>query len=260
MRNRSFASGIKRIIIIVAVFSGIVNKISAGTSDVIADSAIAAYSREEYELSLERFTEIHQQGYSSPALLYNIACAYFKTGDLARSILFYERALRLNPGDEDILLSLKIANTRIPDKIDSISSFFIVSWFNSIRNLLPVDTWALISIVFSFLLFIGLFLFIFSGPVYRKMLAIVLPLIFLLAVSSLTFAWSSYKNLSSSKYAIIMKSVVNGKSSPTENSTDIFVIHEGLKVQCLETIADWTLVRLPDGKKAWIKSDAFEII
>ena len=47
------------------------------------------------------------------------------------------------------------------------------------------------------------------------------------------------------------------KSEPNESSTNLFLFHEGLKVQLLESDNNWTEVKMPDGNVGWLKNEDF---
>ena len=49
-------------------------------------------------------------------------------------------------------------------------------------------------------------------------------------------------------------------SAPNENSTDVFVLHEGVKVTLQEQRGEWALITLPDGKSGWMKRENLGII
>lgn len=229
-------------------------------ADVLNDSAIAAYSRGEYEHALSLFLELLEQGYTSAPLLYNIGCSYFKTNDIAHAVLFYERALQLLPRDEDIRLSLNIANTRIADRIEPLPELFLKRWYLLLRNLLPADSWAVIVIIVFALFFVLAWTFLVSSGALRRTALITALLSLMLTLISFSLALNSYKETRKHPWAIIMAPVVTGKSSPAETGTDLFVIHEGLKVRLLEELSGWHRVRLPDGNTGWIPSKTLEPI
>ncbi len=60
--------------------------------------------------------------------------------------------------------------------------------------------------------------------------------------------------------AIIFSPLVNGKSSPDNSGTDLFLLHEGTKVTVEDEVGEWFEVRLSDGNKGWIPSNSLEII
>ena len=59
---------------------------------------------------------------------------------------------------------------------------------------------------------------------------------------------------------VIVEQSITVKSSPDQNSTDAFVIHEGLKVNLEDKLDQWTKIRLADGKVGWIENEAVEKI
>ena len=61
--------------------------------------------------------------------------------------------------------------------------------------------------------------------------------------------------------AIVTSSAVNVKSTPAENGTDLFVIHEGTKANIIDdTMKEWKEVVLDDGKRGWIMTSDMERI
>ena len=91
------------------------------------DRANTAYVNGDYHAAAEIYEGILAQGLSSVKLYYNLANAYFKEGQLGKSILFYRRALRLAPGSDDIRYNLSVAEARTKDNIEQIPEFFLLS-------------------------------------------------------------------------------------------------------------------------------------
>mgnify|MGYP002709029981 CR=1 FL=1 len=140
-------------------------------SQTTLTQANEAYGQEDYITAIELYEQtLREQGVSSD-LYYNLGNAYYKHNEFAKAILNYERALLLNPGNEDARFNLEMANTHIVDKIDPVGKFFLSVWIDSLRNFLSSNTWAVIGIV-SFLLFIGgLYLYLFSKSVAANTMA-----------------------------------------------------------------------------------------
>ena len=159
-------------------------------SQTTLTQANEAYGQEDYIKAIELYEQtLREQGVSSD-LYYNLGNAYYKHNEFAKAILNYERALLLNPGNEDARFNLEMANTHIVDKIDPVGKFFLSVWIDSLRNFLSSNTWAVIGIV-SFLLFIGgLYLYLFSKSVKAKKFGFFGGIIlFLIAVLANWFAW-----------------------------------------------------------------------
>ncbi|MCX6281428.1 MAG: tetratricopeptide repeat protein [Bacteroidetes bacterium] len=220
-----------------------------------------AYSSGKFQEAVTTYASLVSQGFESPDLFYNLGNSYFKLNDIPHAILWYERAKRLDPGNEDVIFNLNVANSRITDKIDPMPEFFVKRWVRTLTDIYSMDSWAVAGIVFllSALLFFTLYvasrvLLIRKLGFWAGFSALVLSAVFLL------FAWSSFHSLMSDQSAIITTPTVTVKSSPDEKSTDIFVIHEGCKIQLVDHIGNWYEVRIVNGSVGWVEQSVFEKI
>lgn len=80
-------------------------------------------------------------------LYYNLGNSYYRTDNITRAVLNYERALLLAPGDADIRFNLQMARSKTIDKITPKSEMFFVTWYKSLVNLASVDQWASVAII-----------------------------------------------------------------------------------------------------------------
>jgi len=197
----------------------------------------------------------------SPELYFNLGNAYFKTKQYSLAILNYERAKLLAPDDEDIDFNLQVANQYVVDAIQELPGIFLTRWWNSLVNSNTTDTWAVFSIV-SFILFLtllGIYLFARSGDIKRiSFWAGCLMLLF--TINSWWFASQQKNRTINHSYGIVMQPSVTIKSSPSEKGTNLFVVHEGLKVRITDKIGDWIEIRLADGNKGWLLKETIEPI
>ena len=124
------------------------------------DQANTAYINNDFPTAISLYETILSSGRQSGKLYYNLANAYFKEQEIGRAILNYNRALRLNPGNEDIRYNLQVAEKMTKDHIDAVPEFFVKTWLSNLRNLLSSTTWAVLSLVFlAAMLGSALFLF-----------------------------------------------------------------------------------------------------
>ena len=172
---------------------------------------------------------------------------------LFRSILNYERALLLDPADQDIRFNLQMARQKSVDKIEPVGHFFLREWFESIQNIGSVNSWATTGVV-CFILFIGcLILFFFSKWLRLKKVGFYLGLFFLaLVVFSNIFAANQKRELENRANAIVFAPTVTIKSSPDASGNDLFILHEGTKVTIKNKLGDWSEIALEDGNVGWI--------
>lgn len=229
--------------------------------NALMEKANQHYISEEYELAAESYEELLNSDVESAELYYNLGNAYYKTGQVTKAILNYERAKLLAPGDEDIQFNLDLANQHVVDAIEPLPQVFFVRWWKKIINLTSVDNWAMLSVI-GFVLFLILSgVFAFSRTIAIKRVTFWIGILTLLVVVfSFNFAASQKKRLSEHEYAIITQPRITVKSSPSETGTDIFVIHEGLKVQVRSSLGSWREIRLADGNQGWLPASSIEQI
>ncbi len=219
------------------------------------------YSDGKYEEAIKSYNDILASGYTSGALLYNLGNAYYKQNELTLAILNYERALLLSPGDDDIKYNLDIANQLVVDKIDALPEFFLSKWIKQLRMGLSPGQWGKLSLIFFMLACISILLFFFlRRRFFRKLFLVAGVITILFSGSTLLFGWEQNKRLTDRNTAIIFSSSVTAKSSPDESGTDLFVLHEGVKVWITDQLNGWLEIQLSDGNKAWITENSLERI
>ncbi len=219
------------------------------------------YSTGEYQKALDQWMELYNTGYRSASLDYNIGNANFKLNNIPGAVLFYERALLLKPADEDINYNLQIARTRVVDRFEEIPRLFFVKWYDFLSLLLSSNSWARISLV-SFILCLVLLSLYFYTSVYKfKVLGFWFAiLLFIISLSSFSFTFRNKSLVFHSKTGIIFSPLVNGKSSPDDSGTDLFVLHEGTRVTVGDEVGQWFEIRLSDGNKGWVPANSLEIL
>ena len=216
----------------------------------------AAYNDGNYEQALTFYAQIVESGMESADLYYNMGNTYYKMKEYPMSILYYEKALKLSPGDEDIRTNLEIANLTVVDKINVIPQSFIVRWWNGVKSSLSSDGWAWVSIVSFALFLVCLFVFLMARrTALRKAGFFVGMVVAICLVLSVVFAVQKHQDMIHQDEAIIMTPTVTVKSSPTVNSVDLFVLHEGTKVRITGTSNEWNKIRIADGSVGWLQAE-----
>jgi len=220
-----------------------------------------AYSEGAFTTAAELYQKVVAFGYESPELYYNLGNSYFKLNDFAGAILWYERAKRIDPGNEDIHFNLKVANNKIADKIEPLPELFYKRWYNNIVQLFSVDAWAISGIVLLvFALGLGSVYLVSRALIFRKIGFWAGNILLILALLSFLFTWSGYLALRSTNQAIVFSPTITVKSSPDEKSTDLFVVHEGTKVRLLDNISGWYEIKIANGSVGWLPATALEKI
>lgn len=227
----------------------------------LLEQANQHYVAGKYEQAIESYNQILNNNQESAEVYYNLGNAYYKTNQFTLAILNYERAKLLAPNDEDIQFNLEMANQHVVDAINPLPQVFFIRWWNNLTNKLSVDGWARTSVV-SFILFLvlaGLFFFTPNGLIKRLSFWCGL-LVIVISIFSFNFAARHKKRITEHNFAIITQTSVTVKSSPADNGTDLFMIHEGLKVEIKDNLGQWLQIRLSDGNQGWLPSDSLERI
>lgn len=121
----------------------------------------SAYIKEDYTAAIQVYEMLLKDGEAAD-VYYNLGNSYYKIGEIAKAVLNYERALLLQPGNNDIRANLEVARAKTIDKVEPIPEVFLVSWTKSLINSMSVDAWATWGIISFLLLIVALYFFIFS--------------------------------------------------------------------------------------------------
>jgi len=231
------------------------------SEDELWSSANEKYASGEFGAALADYKEIETIGYASDALFYNIGNCYFKINDIARSILYYERALRLNPSGRDIKYNLALAKEYTLDKIEEVPEFIITTWIRDINYIFSSDIWAYISVVF-FIAAALLLLFFRYGPTpaSRKLSFFLSMFLLFFGLIFTSFAWNQRSAYHKENAAIVMLPVSSVRNSPDGSGSPLFILHEGTKVELIESLGNWQRIELSDGRQGWIFGNDIEII
>ena len=235
--------------------------VKAQSPDSLMIIANNAYNQGLYDSAINVYNTILQQKKESPELYYNLGNAWFKKGETPHAILYYEKAKKLAPNDEDVNYNLGIANSMIVDKIEKVPRLFYERWWDYFYNLLDADSWAVIFLISWTILifFIGVF-FLTSSRSIKKLSFFLGILFIVITLTSYSLASQKHKHLISHNEAIVFTPTITVKSSPTQTSVDLFVIHEGTKVKILDSVDNWVKIKMSNGSIGWIPKNSVEEI
>lgn len=219
------------------------------------------YTVEKYSQADSLYQLVLQEEGVSSATYYNLGNAKYKQGDFASAILNYEKALKLDPNNEDIRFNLEMAQAQTTDKIEELDKFFLSEWNKSIQTLFSSNSWSRISI-FCFLLTLTLVALYFFAKiiVIRKISFIGSILTLFLCIVAFVYAKQQKDLQLSHDTAIIFAPSITGKGSPDASGTDLFLLHEGTKVKIKSKLNGWIEIQIADGNVGWIPENALEII
>lgn len=220
-----------------------------------------AYAASDYDKALEIYKSVLDKGYESADLYYNVANCFYRKGELAPSILNYERALRIDPSHEDAKHNLSLAESKTVDNIDTLGRVFLVDWWNSFSNLTSADSWAFISIVLFIITIVSLSVYIFVRKIWVRKLGFSVAVIALFfTIISFCSAYTRYNVETSKNQAIVFSQTVTIKSSPDNSGNNLFILHEGTKVNIKSRLGEWVEIITSDGNSGWLPANAIEVI
>ena len=235
--------------------------VHAETAQQTMQHANEAYQQQKYEDAVDLYLQIANAGNEGSVLFYNLGNAYYKTEDLSHALLWYERALRLDPRNEDIKHNIAFVNRQLVDRIEVLPELFITRWWNALSKSVTSNTWAMLSIIFCSLMFLSVALILVGRRPWLRSLGLATTIVsLLLSVFSVIFAHKEAVRYEKFPEAIVMQPVLNAKSTPNATGNDLFVIHEGLKVGVADRLNDWYEIKLPNGEKGWVPASGVEII
>lgn len=218
------------------------------------------YTNNQYQQAITIYKKILQNKQQSPELYYNLANAYFKNKQTTKAIINYEKALKLAPNNEDIKYNLKYANLYIKDNFDTVPEFIFDKIYFKIIHLFSSNTWVIISIITFYLTLSLILLFLFSKHTIRRKLSFIGAIILLIISSTTIYCSVEMKNYFTKPKTAIITNISTIKSSPKESGTDLIIINPGVKIKIQTQNQNWCEIKLPNGKKGWIKKENFEKI
>ncbi|MES2829914.1 MAG: SH3 domain-containing protein [Bacteroidota bacterium] len=235
--------------------------LAKGNDLQVLNGANAAYKKGQFEVALKGYQQLLDSGYSSPDIYYNLGNANYRLDNIAAAILNYEKAHKLAPGDEDVEMNLRLANTRLTDKIEGVPEFFLKRWWISFITIFSIQVWSVLIVLFFLSGFALLIVYLFSRELILKRTSFYAGLVLvILALASMGIASAQDNYFRQHKDAIVFNGVVNVKSAPNDKQKTLYIIHEGTKVTVLEDNDNWLKVELPNGSVGWITAAAVKSI
>lgn len=239
-------------------------------AESLLEKADSAYINKDYMTAAKLYEEVSKETGVSTDLYYNLGNAYYRYGQLGKSILNYERSLLLDPTNNDAKRNLEIIKAKTVDKIPDNRSF-LNRLADNIIYLYNANTWAVISIVVFTLILVATLCYLFVDKIiYRKIGFFGCIALSCVEIIVLVISFISASHANNHNYAIIMVESAELSATPqnaTASENDATKLHEGTKVEIIDSVATpndstcrmWYNVKI-NSDKAWIKSNVVEKI
>ncbi len=221
----------------------------------------ALYNDGKYDDAINKYQAILETEVHSAELYFNLGNAHYKLNNIAPSIYYYEKALQLKPNDTEIINNLNFAKNMTLDAIDVIPEVGMSKVLNNVSSALSFDMWAILSVCFVILAVAMFINYIMSEGTKTKRFSFSLAFasLFLMA-GSLVSAFHKYNLDKLDNPAIVFAQETKVKSEPNLRSEEAFRLHEGTKVQVLDTVENWKKIKLTDGKMGWILAEDIKLL
>jgi tetratricopeptide (TPR) repeat protein len=224
-------------------------------TDSIFNKANDAYANANYNEAKRLYQSILKEDKVSGELFFNLGNTYYKLEDIANSIYYYEKALKLSPENESIKNNLAFAERMRLDQFERLPESELDQGLNNFITLFSVDNWSVVGIVFLFVAGIVFAFFIFKKRSFIKRLSLGLSILFLLlSAGAFSMAQTQLNQINNNVFAIIFEKEKPVFEEPNKKAATLIQLHEGTKVKILDQFRSFYKVQLPDGSIGWMET------
>lgn len=219
----------------------------------------ALYAKGNYSEAAVAYESVLNSNQHSAELYFNLANTYYKLNKVAPSIYYYEKALVLNPKDQESLNNLKFAHKKTIDEIKVIPKVGFAKLVRDFTGIYHYNTWgwATVGLATLFLLFFIGYYFL-EITVWKRVFFVGMFIAILVLLITASSAIFEKRYFDTEKPAIVFAEMANVKSEPRDGGKSLFLLHEGTKVYVEEVIGKWKKIQLTDGTEGWIESSAIK--
>ena len=214
-----------------------------------------AYNEGDFSKAVSLYEQTLLTGKHSAALYFNLGNAYYRLNKVAESIYYYEKAKQLDPKNEDFKVNSAFAQNMTIDSIEPLPESQLSQFQKALYALANTSIWSKIVILFVWLFVIFFSIYLFNKTAKLKRLFFVLSLFsIVLFMGSFTIKFFANAQKDNKEYAIIFSNEINSWSEPNLRAEIQFTLHEGTKVELLDSLDEWKKIRIANGSEGWIKN------
>lgn len=236
--------------------------------DSLINKANAAYDAHNYQQALELYTQVTDSFGSSAALYYNMGNAAYRLKDRGHAVLYYEKALKIDPTHDHARENLQFIREKSQLDLNNAES-----WFNTI---LGTNGWATVALVAFVLALIAVAVVVASESSLRRLIAFYSAIVLgVVTIAALVMAFHMHRLQGDGRHAVIVNSEVVGLSSPHADNTKqkgekSIKLDEGMKVKVIDRMgkkaqqskaeAAWYKIQTADNLQTWVAANDIEFI
>ena len=214
-----------------------------------------AYRETHYQAAYDGYARLLGTAGADGHLLYNLGNAAFRLNQTGRAILYYEKARLLLPRDADLKFNLGYAREQIRDAIPEAEGIVATAFFWLGSLTLPELFWCFAALN-------ALFWGILAARFFSRaewISSVLLPLLGLWLLAGISFGLK-WQQTRTDDRAVILAAEVGVLAGPDIRDTLLFKLHEGTIVHRERSEEGWSLIRLADGRRGWLRGVGLERI
>lgn len=218
------------------------------------------YENGEFEEALALYDSVATE-FSSFELWYNAGNAAYRTGELGRSVLYYERARRIKPTDDDLQVNLAIVNERVVDRIAELPGLGVENLWTVLTASSRLSMWSWLAVLFQLLGFALLSGWLLaSKAAFKRSFFIGGVVALFMGFTAYGMASATLNRIQANTEGVILSPLVEVKNGPSLSENNAFVLHEGTKVKIRQERGDWLEIKLANGSVGWVLAESLETI
>lgn len=232
-----------------------------GQNEVLYQKATEEYNEGEYQKAIDFYETILKNGKHSAEVYFNLGNCHYKLDNIGPSIYYYEKALLLNPNDQETKNNLDFAQNMRLDAIDEMPKTAMNRIHDSVVLALSADQWSYLAITMMFLFVLGFIIYyVLYAATHKRIAFITANTALFICIFSVVMAYMAHNHYNSKNPAIIFEREVAVTSEPNDRSERVFALHEGTKVNVIESLDNWSKIKIADGQTGWMPSESLRLL
>ncbi|WP_413513731.1 tetratricopeptide repeat protein [Myroides odoratus] len=225
------------------------------------DKVNETFQKEHFKEAIDGYLALAKLYDNSPELYFNLANAYYKTGEYINAVYYYEKALKLAPTLQEAKTNLNFAKEHLEDDITLIQEYDKADIAHQSLGKLSADQWAILATISSVALLICFMVYYIShNSTFKRLLFVGMLLSSLLGIGCIYAASFESNYTKNTEMGIVFAAKTEVKEEAKSTSTTLRELHKGTKVFILERNALWIKIRLENQEVGWINKDAIQEI
>ncbi len=255
----------KRVLLTVALLSLLCSTVCAQSLQRIFSSANEAYFQGDFASAAKHYERIVEAGVRDADVYFNLATTYARLGQYGRAILFFERSLRADPGNDAAEAGLAACRNLLGKREAERAGEAVVQTRPQLVDALvrpfSENLLAWLVLIFDLAFFIVLIAFrVSQREAWRIGLGVAASLLgFLLVITSGGLIVKS-EVLKQGRAAVVLKDDAWVREGPDPRAQTRGKAQQGQAARILEREADYFRVRLSGGSEGWMKKSEIEAI